>query len=380
MQNTGTRLATALLGYFILLVLLLTLNPFYLALPGEVGFTFQSDLNNLVSNLLLFLPVGFFYRLATKQRGAFLVGGVVSLGVETIQLFIPARTPSVVDVLANAAGAGLGALLHDFISARIVISRGMIGRLRLETPLMGLIYLLMSLLWVNALAAGDAPERRILTLLIGVVGALVLSELFRHWWAKVDLRVVGYASLAAGLWFFFGTALAFRRTGAMPGIGLGVMVLAAVLISLPQHSSDRRFERATLKKVFPFFFLYLTLLAFWEPFRPLTAWHWIFGFTDSVSETSMQVLIPRIEYLAAFTILGYLLAEWRGRSEIPLRGDLPRLFLNAGAVALVLEFFVGFQVGPGASLIRAAMAILSALFGGVIYHLLRAHVRFLLRH
>lgn len=380
MQNTGTRLAAALLGYFILLVLLLTLNPFYLALPGEVGFTFQSDLNNLVSNLLLFLPVGFFYRLATKQRGAFLVGGVVSLGVETIQLFIPARTPSVVDVLANAAGAGLGALLHDFISARIVISRGMIGRLRLETPLMGLIYLLMSLLWVNALAAGDAPERRILTLLIGVVGALVLSELFRHWWAKVDLRVVGYASLAAGLWFFLGTALAFRRTGAMPGIGLGVMVLAAILISLPQHSSDRRFERATLKKVFPFFFLYLTLLALWEPFRPLTAWHWIFGFTDSISETSTQVLIPRIEHLAAFTILGYLLAEWRGRSEIPLRGDLPRLFLNAGAVALVLEFFVGFQVGPGASLIRVAMAILSALFGGVIYHLLRAHVRFLLRH
>ncbi|MCK6538432.1 MAG: VanZ family protein [Anaerolineales bacterium] len=379
MRQTGTRLAAALLGYFILIILLLTLNPFYLALPGEVVFTFQSDLNNLVSNLLLFLPVGFFYRLATKQRGAFLVGGVVSLGIETLQLFIPARTPSVVDVLANTAGAGLGAFLHDFISARIVISRGMIGRLRLETPLMGLIYLLMSLLWVNALAAENAPERRILTLLIGVIGAIVLNELFRHWWEKVDLRVIIYASLTAGAWYFLGTGFALRHRGFTLGIGLGVMVLTAVLTSLPQDSSERRFERATLKKAFPFFFLYLSLLALWEPFRPLTAWHWILGFTDSISETSMQSLVPRIEYLAAFTILGYLLAEWRGRSEIPLRRDLPVLFLNAGVIALVLEFFVGFQVGPGASGIRAAMAILSALFGGTIYHLLRAHIRFLLR-
>lgn len=380
MKNTGTRLAAALLGYFILVILLLTLNPFYLAMPVEAGFSFQSDFNNLVSNVLLFLPIGFLYRLATKQRGAFLLGGAVSLGIETMQLFIPARTPSLVDVLANAGGAGLGAVLHDLVSARIVISRGMIGRLRLETPLMGLIYLLMPLLWINTLAAGSAPERGILTLLIGVVGAIILSELFRHWWERIDLRVVGYASLSAGIWFLLGTGLVLRHAVFTLGIGLAVMVLAAALTALRRCSSERRFERLTLKKVFPFFFLYLSVLAFWKPFRPLTDWHWIPGFTDSVSETSMQILIPRIEYLAAFTVLGYLLAEWRGRSEIPLSGELPRLFLSASAIALALEFFVGFQRGPGASMVRAAMAILGALFGGTIYHLLRAHVRFLLNH
>ena len=43
-----------------------------------------------------------------------------------------------------------------------------------------------------------------------------------------------------------------------------------------------------------------------------------------------------------------------------------------------LELLSGFQVGPGASVVRAALAMLSASFGGVIYHLLRAPVRFLL--
>ena len=72
MQNkTGTRLSAALLGYMILVILLLTLNPFYIALPTRIAFTAQSDLYNFVSNILLFLPLGFFYRLTTGQRGAF---------------------------------------------------------------------------------------------------------------------------------------------------------------------------------------------------------------------------------------------------------------------------------------------------------------------
>jgi hypothetical protein len=46
--------------------------------------------------------------------------------------------------------------------------------------------------------------------------------------------------------------------------------------------------------------------------------------------------------------------------------------------ALTLEFLAGFQAGTGASLIRVTLVIASALCGGLIYHLLRAHVRSLL--
>jgi VanZ family protein len=378
MQNTATRLSTALLGYFILVILLLTWNPFYFTLPDKFIFTFQSDLNNLVSNVLLFLPVGFFYRFATQRRGALLLGGAVSFVVEAVQMFLPARTPSIIDILANTAGAAAGAFLYIVLSTQITVTRGMIGRLRIETPLMGLVYLLVPLLWVNTLALGYAPNRWILTALIGTLGAIILSELFRHWWDFLDWRIVTYASLASGVWFIIGSRLGLHRMSSILITSLGVMFFTALLTILPRNKAERRFERPTLKKVFPIFILYLALLATWNPIRPLTSWHWSLGFTDNVTETSMQILFPRIEYLVAFTVLGYILAEWRGRSEIPLAKDLPRLFLSSAGIAFLLEILVGFQSGPGASLIKAVMAIVSALFGGTIYHLFRAHIRFLL--
>ena len=144
-------------------------------------------------------------------------------------------------------------------------------------------------------------------------------------------------------------------------------------------SADRRFELSTLKRVLPIFGLYLLLAALWPPLRPLVVWHGMFGLTSRAQDTSLQFIFPRVEYLAALTVLGYLTAEWRGRAEAPLRQDLPRLLLAAAGTALFLEALVGFQAGSGASLVRAVLVTFSALFGGVIYHLLRDHIRFLLR-
>jgi hypothetical protein len=327
LNKTETRLSAALLGYVILIILLLTLNPFYLALPERVAFTFRSDLRNLISNILLFIPLGFFYRLTMRRRGAFLFGAVISLSVETVQIFIPARTPSIVDILANTLGSGTGALIYELISARITFTQGMVGRLRLETPLMGLIYLQVPLLWANALTLDDSPNRWILTLLIGLCGAIIFSEIFQHWWETVHFQIGAYAACAAGIWFLIGSGPALTHPFLVLTIGLAVMFLTATFTVLPQPSKERRFERATLKRVFPVFGLYLILLALWHPFRPLTAWHLTLGFTDQITEKSTQILNPRIEYLVAFTVLGYLSAEWRGRSEIPLAQDLPRLFL-----------------------------------------------------
>jgi VanZ family protein len=379
MKSTETRLSNALLGYFILVIALLTLNPFYLAMPGKIRFAFSSDLTNLISNILLFLPIGFFYHLSTRKRGAFLVGAIVSISIEIIQIFIPARTPSIVDILANTLGAGFGAALHDFLSVRIAISQGTIGRLRLETPLMGVAYLLTALLWADSLTLANQPNKLLLTALLGLCGTIIISELFRHWWEKIDYRISGYAALAAGFWFFLGISPALWNINIITMMEIAVMALTAALALLPKNKSERRFEQTTLKWIFPIFGIYLILLAIWEPFRPLTDWHWVIGFTNQITETSMDILMPRIEYLIAFTVLGYLLAEWRGRSEVPLQKDILRLFLISTGIALGLEFFVGFQIGSGASLIRIVMGIISALFGGTIYHLLRAHIRFLLR-
>jgi VanZ family protein len=377
LRTTGARLSAALLGYVILIILLLTLNPFYLAWPEQIAITFQSNVQNLIANILLFIPMGYFYRLTVHRRGAFLLGVTVSASIELMQLFLPARTPSFVDILANTLGSGIGALIHDLLSAHIRFTKDTVGRLRLETPLMVVIYLLTPLLWIDALLKLQ-PYRWILTCLLGLCGAMIFSETFRHWWGTISLRVAMYAACATGVWFLIGAGPAFRQPLPFAAIGLVLMFITALLTVTPSKSIDRRFERATLKRIFPVFGLYLLLLALWAPSRPLTVWHATLGFTDRIAETSMQVLYPRIEYLVAFTVLGYLLAEWRGRSEIPLAQDLPRLFLYSSGIALSLELLVGFQSGPGASLIRLVMVLAGALFGGTIYHLLRAHVRFLL--
>lgn len=356
----------------------MTLNPFYVALPHEISLKFDSSLDNLILNVILFVPVGFLYRLITRRRGALLLGAAISIGIETIQLFMPARTTSAIDILANAFGAGLGGYLYYLIASRINVSPGLVNRLRLETPLMGLIYLLIPLLWIDTLAIGEAPYRWLLTAVIGTWGTIIFSDLFRHWWDVVNARVVTYASLTAGIWFFIGAGPNLLRSRPLVMIGFGVMMLTALLTSIPQADKDRRFEQNTLRSILPIFALYLLLLTVWFPFSPFGAWHGFFGFTDRATQTSLYALYPRLESLAAFTVLGYLFAEWRGRLELPLAQDLPRLLLMAASAALLLEILSGFQHGNGASVIRFVLAVTGAAFGGTIYHLSRAHIRFLL--
>jgi hypothetical protein len=82
----------------------------------------DASLANVLRNIILFLPLGFFGLFVLRRTfvglgrrralGAVtLLGGALSGGVELLQLFIPGRNPLVVDLLANTAGAALGAML-----------------------------------------------------------------------------------------------------------------------------------------------------------------------------------------------------------------------------------------------------------------------------
>lgn len=378
LKSTSTRLFSALLGYVMLIILLMTWNPFYIIVPNSITFKFESSLDNLIQNVFLFLPVGFLYSMITRRRGAFLLGAVLSFAIEITQAFIPARTTSLIDIMANAFGAGIGAWTCGLVTARINISPDTVSRLRLETPLMGLTYLLVPLLWIDTLAFHEAPNRWILTALLGVVGAMVFSDLIRHWWETIDIRVSGYAALVAGAWFFIGASPRLMSSPVLWVIGFAVMFLTAALTLIPQRNQERRFEQRTLRQILPVFAIYFLLVTFLFPVSPIGEWHGFFGFTDRISENSLYALYPRLEYLIAFTVLGYIIAEWRGRLELPLTNDLLRLFLIATTFGLLLEVLSGFEIGRGASVIRLLLAIAGAAFGGAIYHLSRAHIRFLL--
>lgn len=380
LNTTGARLAAALLGYFALVIVFLTLQPFYVEIPDRLRISLRVAPDDILENIILFLPIGFLYRVTGGgRRGALLLGAALSAAVEIGQLFIPVRTASPSDLVTNTTGAWIGAWLHDLLKERIAITPARVGRLALEIPLMGLIYMLVPLLWMNALALNVDANRWLLTMLIGACGAIILSDIHREWWGAVRLQAAGRMGLLAGAWFLLGSAPGIPRVLPTVPLAIALAALATTMAMLPWRSKDRRFERTTLSRILPIVALYLLLAATWPPLRPLTSWHGTIGLTDRIEPMSTRYPAPLLEYLAAFTVLGYIIAEWRGRAELPLARDLPRLLLIALGCAIILETLVGFQTGNGASVVRLALVVAGAVFGGVIYHLQRAHVRFLLK-
>jgi hypothetical protein len=239
---------------------------------------------------------------------------------------------------------------------------------------MGFLYLLIPLNWVNALMLETSPHRWPLLALIGVCGAIVLSTEFRQRYQAPTLPELGYIAMSAALWFISGSGPGLLLSPLHVGlIGGGVIALTIGLILLPIKSTGQGFEQAALRIVIPVFVLYLAMSVLWPPLRPLGSWHGMLGlrYTDR--------LLPRINYLMAFTVFGYLLAEWRGWAGVGWQRDLPRVLGIAIAASFTLEFLAGFQIGNGASLLRSATVIAGALFGSVLYHLSWAHIQYLLR-
>jgi VanZ family protein len=92
---------------------------------------------DLAANFLGYLPLGILCALAVHPRAgaraaglaALAAGVVLSLVLETVQGYLPARIASNVDVLANAAGAGVGGLAGTRW-ARWLLDAGPLRRLR----------------------------------------------------------------------------------------------------------------------------------------------------------------------------------------------------------------------------------------------------------
>ena len=83
-------------------------NPFRLCLFCSP----HATLADFGLNVALYVPLGFLLRRYTGRVAvAAAVGLLLAVGVEAAQLFLPGRFSTLEDVIANGAGAGLGALL-----------------------------------------------------------------------------------------------------------------------------------------------------------------------------------------------------------------------------------------------------------------------------
>ena len=118
-------LSYALFIYMCIIVVLITLIPFTFRIPDKIHITWSTDFSDLITNIILFLPIGFLFRLSRrKNKDRFCIqalgfGILLSLGIEFSQLFVPGRYTQVIDVITNGMGAWLGAMVFVFLIGRL---------------------------------------------------------------------------------------------------------------------------------------------------------------------------------------------------------------------------------------------------------------------
>ena len=211
----------------------------------------HSPLDDLVTNLMVYLPVGAALSLWLKRRmavewavlAAAVIGGLVSLTAETLQTAIAIRSASWLDVIVNTAGALWGALAAPaVVEARVWALDRLRTRLA-QRPLTTL----STLVTVGVVVVSLSPFDFVTN-----TGQLHASLAAARWSplrvdVTADAVALGFGSLTdsgvlgtAGLFVVVGflLALAARERGLARRnaleAGLGQVALLAVLIELLQ--------------------------------------------------------------------------------------------------------------------------------------------------
>ena len=377
----------ALLAYVALITAVVTLLPFEFAFPTRPRVMLSGGLFDIVANVGLFVPLGFLYAVARQDQNirpgrVFLIALLASSAIESVQLFEVTRFASLSDILANGSGAYLGAVLQQRLARRIAMDARTVGRLSLELPLMGLVYLLVPLLWLDGLAGGDSAMPLWPLLALGLFGASLLSAAQRyHFGPNHLLSRRAMVGVACG-WFLLG---AFPGLAPRASIVMFVMIAAIaafVWVRSPDRSGarsiNRRFESRALSEAAPFYAAYLLLLVAPVAGFSASSWHGALGFAAMRGNLGTAPVLHVVEAVAAFTLLGFMLAEFRGRREARFRDGVVHVTIWCGAAALAAEMLEGFRQDGGASGARWALLVIGALYGSWLYQLQRAHVRRLL--
>jgi len=378
--DTGARLGFALLAYMLAVTLIITLLPFRFEWPSEWRLLVSGEPLDTIANVLLFVPLGFLFRLSRPNARwapvltAAAGGALLSTAIEAAQLFEAARNSSLVDIAANTFGACVGALAFQRVISMRRLDGPLIGRLALELPLMGLVFLLVPLLWIDSLASQGERARIFTTLMLGVFGAMLLGGMQRAYFGPARAVKPRHTAVFAAVWFLAGAfPLLPWRPLELLCCAIAIMLLCAGLGVLRRNDeANRRFEVPLLKTAAPVYAAYVALIVFLPVVGNVGPWRLALGFPEA---TSQQVEILRVlEIAAAFTLVGYMIAEFRGRSVIHYRQAVPRLVGWGLALTFAVEAIRGYDGAQGASVARGVLTVAAAMYGGWLYYLQRAHV------
>ncbi len=251
----ASPLARFLLAAYVLLVAYATLYPLsgwrepaasvfgYLAAPWPRYVTAF----DVAANFLGYAPYGLLCALALRphagagaaQLAAIASAAALSVALETLQSYLPARIPSNVDVLANIAGAGAGGLAGVWLAPRL-LGGGALRRLRAESVAPGAaadLGLTLLGLWLFAqlnpasllFGTGDLRD-----LFSGAVGARHAAELFVSVEAATTAANLAAVALLASAVLREGAAAA-RLIGALIALALAVKTAAFAILLRAEH-------------------------------------------------------------------------------------------------------------------------------------------------
>ncbi|MCP4216091.1 MAG: VanZ family protein [bacterium] len=369
-----------LLVYMVFLVLQITLIPFQFKIPEKLVFTWHFYISGLVTNVFLFVPIGFLFRLGRgTSRDLFcfselLFGTGLSLAIEVTQAFMPGRVSSGYDILANGIGAWLGAVIFVVLK-RIINKEKAAGVFALELPLMNLVYLLIPLLWLSGLATGRQQARLLPAILPALFGSYLLVSIYYHrFYGKGVISLNKFALLVSG-WFFISTVPALMRFPlfiTIAGISVGLVAWIRVKIPFTITQDSRRYELPTLKRVLPIFLAYLLILFMWPTTLDLGTLQEIYL---TGGKTKVFLIFCFLERFAAYTLLGYIIAEMRGRRDERIRITLAMVLVTALCSVALHSVLRGYGFSGFATLLEWFFMVGAALYGAIVYRLQLTAIR-----
>jgi VanZ family protein len=372
-----STLGYALLIYMCIVVVLITLVPFEFRMPEHFHLTWSTNFTDFFTNILLFVPVGFLFNLTRRENTdlfclqALAFGVLLSFAVESAQVFIPGRYPQVIDVITNGFGAWLGGLIFTLLKNWLQEERA--GRLfAWQLPLVGLLYLLIPLMWLNGLATGQEEARVWLLLLLGIIGAGVICSVYVNRFKHTG--TFGYTKLSVFVvcWFFV-SSLPLLTNFPLKILFFGIVIIfiVQILARLTGNGAPRekRFEIPTIKKLLPIYIIYLLLLAFWPTTITAGEWQHLVIFEELVFEERIVLIFRFVEFIAAFTLLGYVIAEMRGRKDEAVEKTLGWTFFIAVAAAIFTEVLKTYPTLNSINILSIVIIISACLYGAVIYRL-----------
>ena len=387
---TAQRLGRAILGYLVAVTLIITLAPFRFAGAPVHGLTDVWNWPDLAMNVAMFVPIGFVFQLtrpagsAVRWHRVLVLGASLSGIIELAQLFAATRYSSLFDLATNTAGALLGAGLC-MVALQRIEGRSAVRTLALELPLMGLVYLLVPLTWLVGLAsAGSGPGsgRAWLVLpivafasgILGTVYAAYLEPARRLPRAWLLGAALGWCTIA----LLPGTIRDRELLLTVVAVSIGIAWLRSLATGrLRERHASRRFEIPTLRLVMPLFAAYLALSSLWPLDAADVTWHGMIALIPALDASQTDIFVA-LEHVAAFTLVGYVVAEYHGRDLDHFRQIAACVACWGGGLSVLLELARGFHPAYHASALMVLFTTSAAVLGGWLYQLQRDHVRALL--